>query len=333
MQRTVSSPLSSSLAASQLLQRLSLRQLRAFVAVAHAGSMTQAATRMHLTTSALSMLIKSLEAELELDLFARSTRKLSLTQAGQALLPVVQTLLEGLEHSIAHLRNQSQLGHSKITVATSPLMAASLLPELIASFRQHAPQAQIRLLDVGVEAIANCVRGAEADVGICTLDHEVSDLKITPLMEDSLMLACHPTHPLVKSAASVTWQQLLGQRLVLLSAGSGLRQLVDQTLAKLPKKVHQAAQTLRASQSFHQLPDHEVAHVATAVGLVRAGEGIAVLPAYALHRALAEQKNSLKVLALKEPIVKRKIVALTSREHTTPKLAQQFILHVKKQMA
>jgi LysR family transcriptional regulator, carnitine catabolism transcriptional activator len=333
MQRNESSPLSSSLAASQLLQRLSLRQLRAFVAVAHAGSMTQAAARMHLTPSALSMLIKSLETELELDLFARSTRKLSLTHAGQALLPVVQTLLEGLEQSIEKLRNQSHLRHSQITVATSPLMAASLLPELIASFRQQAPQAQIRLLDMGVETIANCVRGAGADVGICTLDHEVNDLKITLLMEDSLMLACHPTHPLAKSGAGVTWQQLLGQRMVLLSAGSGLRQLVDQTLAKLPKKALHAAQALKASHSIHLLPAHEVAHVATVVGLVRAGEGIAVLPAYALHRALAEQKNSLAVLPLNAPVVKRKIVALTSRERSTPTLAQQFMLHVKKQIA
>jgi LysR family transcriptional regulator, carnitine catabolism transcriptional activator len=318
---------------SQLLQRLSLRQLRAFVAVAHAGSMTQAAGRMHLTPSALSMLIKSLEAELELGLFARSTRKLSLTDTGELFLPVVETLLEGFEHSVEQLRKQAHLGHQQISVATSPLMAASLLPELIANFRLHTPEAQIRLIDVGVEKIANFVRQGQADLGICTLDHEVSDLKAMPLMEDSLMLACHPTHPLANSTPSVTWRQLLGERLVLLNAGSGLRQLVDQTLAKLPKKAHHAAHALKASQPVYQLPPHEVAHVATAVGLVRAGEGIAVLPAYALHRALAEQMSSLKVLPLHEPVVKRKIVALTSRERTAPKLAQQFLQHVKRQIA
>jgi DNA-binding transcriptional LysR family regulator len=279
------------------------------------------------------MLIKSLEAELQLDLFARSTRKLSLTQAGQALLPVVSALLEGFELSIDQLRSQSQLRSQLITVATSPLMASSLLPELMASFRQQAPQAQIRLLDVGVETIANLVRQGQADLGVCTLDHELSDLKVTPVMEDSLMLACHPSHPLAKFTSGVTWRQLLGHRLVLLNAGSGLRQLVDQTLAKLPKKMHQAAQALSASQASQLLLPHQVAHVSTAVGLVRAGEGIAALPAYALQRALAEQNTSLKVLPLKEPVVKRKIVALTSRERAAPMLAQQFLQHVKKNVA
>ncbi|MFM7330370.1 MAG: LysR family transcriptional regulator, partial [Brachymonas sp.] len=56
---------------SHLLQRISLRQLRAFMAVAQAASMTQAAASMHLTPSALSMLIKSLEEELEIRLFDR----------------------------------------------------------------------------------------------------------------------------------------------------------------------------------------------------------------------------------------------------------------------
>jgi LysR family transcriptional regulator, carnitine catabolism transcriptional activator len=312
-----------SLSVSQLLQRLTLRQLRAFIAVAEVSSMTQAAALMHLTPSALSMLIKSLEEELEIKLFERSTRQLTLTEPAKQLLPVVQALFAGLERSIEALRNTSLDRAQCVTVATSPLMAASLLPGMIASFRQLHPQIDIRLIDVPVDAVAVLVRESKADLGICTLDHAISDLKATRLMEDSLMLACPPAHPLA-STSSVKWEQLLGQRMVLLSAGSGLRHLVDQTLNRLPLKARKQANASPAAGH-----SHEVSHVATAVGLVRAGEGIAVLPAYALRRALAEQQEALVVRPLTHPLVKRTVVALAAKDKPLSRNAQAFMAHMK----
>jgi LysR family carnitine catabolism transcriptional activator len=69
---------------------LSLRQLRAFLCVAEEASMTRAATRLHLTPSALSMLVRGMEDDLEFKLFERTTRRLVLTEAGQQLLPTVE---------------------------------------------------------------------------------------------------------------------------------------------------------------------------------------------------------------------------------------------------
>jgi LysR family transcriptional regulator, carnitine catabolism transcriptional activator len=326
-----------SLSVSQLLQRLTLRQLRAFMAVAEVSSMTQAAALMHLTPSAMSMLIKSLEEELGLQLFERTTRKLLLTESATHLLPVVQAVFENLESAVEQLRNQSDQRAQQFVIATSPLMAASLLPGLIASFCKMHPQVQIRLIDTAVDAVAGLVRSGKADVGICTLDHDFSDLKNTALMEDSLMLACHPSHPLATLKpihAAINWEQLLGERLILLSKGSGLRHLVDQTLNKLPIKARkQIASVGIASVGQPADTSYEVAHVATAVGLVRSGQGISVLPAYALNRALAEQKNSLVVRSLIKPVVKRKIVALSVKERPLQKNAQLFLAHFKKSVA
>ena len=72
---------------------LSLRQLRAFLAVAHEASMTRAATRLHLTPSALSMLVRSMEDDLGMRLFERTTRRVVLTDAGQQFLPTVEQRL------------------------------------------------------------------------------------------------------------------------------------------------------------------------------------------------------------------------------------------------
>ncbi len=321
-----------SLPVSQLLQRLTMRQLRAFMAVAEVGSMTQAAALMHLTPSAMSMLIKSLEEELGLQLFERTTRKLLLTESATRLLTVVQAVFASLEVAVEQLHSQSDLRAQQFIIATSPLMAASLLPSLIASFCKSHPHVQIRLIDTAADAIAGLVRSGKADVGICTLDHDFSDLKISALMEDCLMLACHPSHPLATLKpihSAIRWEQLLGERLILLTKGSGLRHLVDQTLNKLPIK----ARKQMASLGKNVDSSYEVAHVATAVGLVRSGQGMSVLPAYALSRALAEQKNSLVMRSLIKPVVKRKIVALSLKQRPLPKNAQLFLAHFKRSVA
>jgi DNA-binding transcriptional LysR family regulator len=76
---------------------LSLRQLRAFVAVAQESSMTRAAARLHLTPSALSMLVRAMEDDLGVRLFERTTRRLVLTAAGQQFLPTVERVFAELE--------------------------------------------------------------------------------------------------------------------------------------------------------------------------------------------------------------------------------------------
>ena len=87
---------------------LSLRQLRAFLSVAEESSMARAATRLHLTPSALSMLVRGMEDDLGFRLFDRTTRSLVLTDAGQQLLPTVRQVFESLEQGIDSVRTAQQ---------------------------------------------------------------------------------------------------------------------------------------------------------------------------------------------------------------------------------
>ena len=84
-------------------RNLTLRQLRAFAAVAKLGSFTAAATRMHLTHSALSVLVRELERELGARLFDRHTRRLLLTEAGHELLPYATRVLADLEQAFRQI--------------------------------------------------------------------------------------------------------------------------------------------------------------------------------------------------------------------------------------
>ena len=296
------------------LTHLSLRQLRAFVAVAREASMTRAATRLHLTPSALSMLVRGMEEELGLRLFERTTRRIELTEAGRQFLPAVRDVFFALDAGMDTLREGKRRKSERLVLATSPLLAATLAPRVIAQFREQFPNITVTLIDAPVDQVVAQVREAKADFGICTADQAASDLVSQVLYEDTLVLACSPDHPLAERR-EVSWTDLTDQRLILLTPGSGLRRLTDQTLGQL---------TLRLKPAF------EVANVQTAVGLVAAGLGVSVLPAHSLARVDAGQLQSAPLVA---PVVSREIVALCTRARPFSMAAEEFLRLFKETAA
>lgn len=294
---------------------LSLRQLRAFVTVARETSMARAATRLHLTPSALSMLVRGMEDELGFRLFDRTTRRLTLTDAGRQLLPTVCQVFDDLEAGIEAVRTAQQVRDSLLVVATSPLLASALVPEVIASFRQQHPQVRVRLIDAPVESLPGLVRDQGADIAVCTASSDVADLSVQRLYSDPLMLVCPLAHPLA-AQREVPWQALRDQPLVLMRPGSGLRALVDKAFARMPPI---------------QRPVHEVSQVATALALVAAGEGLAMLPSYAITRArTADQGRVLVSVPLVAPVVRRDIVALTRIADQPAPGCAGFMHHFKR---
>jgi len=295
------------------LTGVTLRQLRAFVAVAQAGSITRAAQRLHLTSSALSMLISTLEGELAVRLFERTTRRMALSDAGAELLPSIEKVFDKLDAAFDGLRQFSDRRSGRFAVATSPLLAATLLPSLLASFRLRFPGIQVSLFDLPPDGIAQAVRSGQADFGVCTADTDIPDLVATTLYQDRLVLVCAASHPLAQRR-EVRWNELAGEPLVLLRHGSGLRTLVERGFAEVNEAVR---------------PAFEVAHVGTAVGLVEAGLGISILPSYALHRTRAVDVVGVPMTA---PVVERNIVALTAPQRRLSAPCEAFLAHFQNGM-
>ena len=306
------------MASRSLAPNLSFRQLRAFVAVAEETSMTRAAARLSLTPSALSMLIRALEEDLGVKLFERTTRQLVLTEAGAQLLPVVREVFQRLDEGIGAVLRDQQVKESVLTLATSPLMAASFVPKAMAGFRQLHPTVRIRLVDAPVDALPDLARTGVVDLAICTASDEFTDLHQELLYVDRLMFVCHDGHPLA-SRAEVRWQDLVSEPLVLMQPGSGLRTLADRAFAKWTKSL---------------TPAHEVSHVATALGLVEAGEGVSILPSYAITRAQPTMSAThIVTIPIASPVVKRQIVALARSPQAISKTARAFIVFFKKECA
>ena len=107
-------------------KNITLRQLRAFVAVAELGSFTAAAGRMHLTQSALSVLVRELERELGARLFDRHTRRVLMTEAGHELLPYATRVLAELEQAASSVAGLRDKRRGRLRLAVPQLMASTL---------------------------------------------------------------------------------------------------------------------------------------------------------------------------------------------------------------
>lgn len=284
---------------------ITLRQLRAFVGVAKRRSFTSAARHLHLTQSALSHLIRELEGQLGVRLLDRNTRSLALTAAGADLLQNADRILADVDHAVTGLRDLVAKRRGRVTVAAPPVLAASLIPAAMARFAAAYPAVDVRLLDVLTGEILHAVRSGEADLGVGTFRNTEPEVQLDPLYEDHLVAVIPVSSPLAGKRRLV-WKDLRAARLVMMTNASAFHYIVDRAVSQA---------------GIQAAPTYEVGYMGTAIGLVEAGLGVAVLPAYA--RSMIDSKKAL-VRPIESPAVTRQISIVTRAGRSSSPAAEQF---------
>jgi DNA-binding transcriptional LysR family regulator len=241
---------------------ITLRQLRAFAAVADTGAFARAAERLHVSPSGLSMLVRELEHQLGLSVFFRSTRLVRLTEAGAEFLPLARKALDDLEAAVAASRSLAQVQRGRVSVAASVVAAATLLPWALRGFAQRYPGIQCVVKDGFEEAIRDQVLRGEVDLGVGTLLEDDVGLQEVMLFQDHLVAVIPDGHPLLERGV-VGWKELARHPLVALSSQSPSRQLADQAFAAAGVSV---------------TPAYEASFSSTIISMVAAGLGVAALP-------------------------------------------------------
>ena len=146
--------------------RMSVKQLRAFLAVAHTLNFAHASERLNLSQPALSLTIKGLEEALGGALLQRSTRKVTLTQEGELFLPMARQLLADWDNVEEAMRQSFTLQRGKISVAAMPSFAANVLPEALKAFRDRYAGVNVTVHDVINEQVIEMVREGRVEMGI-----------------------------------------------------------------------------------------------------------------------------------------------------------------------
>ena len=284
---------------------LTLKHLRAFVAVAQLGGFSAAAARLHLTQSALSMLVRALEADLGVTLFERTTRKVMLTDAGRGFLPQAEALLVDLHNAVADTRARAARTRGRIVVAVTPTFAATLLPRALERLQADHPDVQVVVRDdLGPAGIQRLVQEGHVDLGIAPVDRARAELLVIEvLMDDELALAVPSMHPLAR-LRQIAWSTLAGAPVIAFGQDNALQSLVD-------------GASLAAGARL--TPRYEVSSISTAVSMVEAGLGVAILPSYA--RTLRRSRR-IRYRPLVAPSVQRELCLLAHRDRAMPPAAQ-----------
>ena len=242
---------------------ISLRQLRAFLAVARQQHFRRAAESLHLSQPAVSRHIADLEAELGIRLFDRTTREVVPTDAGRYLESAIGRVLDELEGVLSHVHSESERKRGKVHIASVPTLSAGLMPQCIADCAARYPELTIQLHDQAQTLVLDSVRGGEVDFGVAIDPPLTGEFDVELLLRDPFVLVCRPDHPLAK-LDRVPWRKLQGQALILLDYSSGSRRLIDHALASRNIEANIVQQT---------------GHTFTTFRMVEAGLGISVSPA------------------------------------------------------
>lgn len=287
------------------------RQLEYFLAVVDHGGFTAAAAALHVAQPSLSHSIKVLERELGAELFHRLPRSVKLTPAGTALIDSARRALREIETGRAAVREVIGLMAGRLDLVTLPTLAMDPLAEVIGRFRARHPQVRVRLNqpELGDEVRA-AVRTGEAELGFSdAVPHAADDLESVSVGQQELVVTLPPgsTQP---AGGRMTVDDLLTREMVTGFEGTLVRDL------------------LRAEAERHGREPNvvvEVGHRESALHLVVAGAGCAVLP-QPLAR-LAQLEGA--VLCSVEPALHRRIDLFRRPGRLSPaaQAFQRMMLH------
>lgn len=176
---------------------MDLANLNAFIAIAETGSFSLAGERLFLTQPAISKRIAGLEQQLNVRLFDRLGRAVSLTEAGRALLPRAYQILGVLDDTRRALTNLSGEISGRLTLATSHHIGLHRLPPLLRAFTRAYPQVALDIQFLDSEVAYDEVLHGRAELAVITLAPQTREpVRAVAVWDDLLDFVAAPEHPL-----------------------------------------------------------------------------------------------------------------------------------------
>ncbi|MCU1736704.1 MULTISPECIES: LysR family transcriptional regulator [unclassified Pseudomonas] len=282
---------------------MTVKQLRAFLAVAQSLSFAVAGERLYLSQSALSLTIKALEEGLGGRLFSRNTRNVALTPEGEVLVPLARRLIADWDNAEDELRQRFTLQRGRVTLAAMPSFAGNLLPPILKTFRARYPQVNVTVNDVINEQVLEMVRDGQVELGVAFEPQQGSSLTFTPLYIDRFVAVVPADSPWVDQA-QIDWPTLLTQPFITLQRPSTVRVMLEE---------HLRARDMSLPVEFesHQL--------ATVGRMVASGLGVSAVPALCVGQM---RELGARCITLCDPVVERAIGVLTKPGHELSAAAQ-----------
>ena len=209
---------------------ITLRQTRAFEAVAEAGSITRAAERLHLTQPAVSMQIKKLEQQAGLALIEVVGKQIHLTDAGQEMLRYCRRINRTVQEAQAVLQAMRELRHGRLSISVASTVNY-FATHFIASFHALHPDIQIRMEVTNRETLVRQLQDYDKDLFLMGQPPEDASIRAYPFMDNPLVVIASPRHPLA-AEPGIPLQDLRDEPFVVREPGSGTRMALQGLLRR-----------------------------------------------------------------------------------------------------
>ena len=285
---------------------LTLRHLRVFATVAQLNSFAEAAQHLHLTSPALSQIVKDLEEQTGFKVFDRTTRSVELTQAGRTFLPQVQRLLaehQNVTQVVSSIRAKKS---GIVRIAATQLISCTILPPALTKFRSIEPEIEVIPVDSVFDRWQELIFRAEADIGIGPERAFGEELRTTYLFSSPLNVVCSRNHRF-NGKEAISWKELQEEKIIFVGKG---------------------AAPLMARDAQYQVnfePVYEVGHFTTALALAAENAGIVVSSSYGRKLLLP---YDLVMIPVTEPTAARKIIAYTNPRFELSPAAERILSYL-----
>lgn len=244
---------------------MELRHLRYFIAVAEELNFTRAADRLHMAQPPLSQQIQHLEAELGFQLFHRTKRTVTLTEAGQVFFEEVQKILLQVDRAIQLAQQTSRGELGQLTVGFVSSAAHNVVPAILQQFRTLHPAVKLELHELTTNEQLQRLRFGQIDIGFVRPPIEEEGINSEIVFREPLIVALPETHP-VASHAHVELRELAGEPFILFPRS-------------LAPGLYDPIVSLCQQAGFSPIAGQEAIQMQTIISLVAAEMGVAIVPA------------------------------------------------------
>ncbi|EFF94219.1 LysR family transcriptional regulator [Streptomyces sp. e14] len=288
---------------------MQFQQLQYFVAVAETRHFTRAAELVHVAQPSLSQQIKALERELGADLFLRARGNITLTDAGEALLPLARRILADADTARHEVLELAQLRRGRVRLGATPSVCTGLLPDVLRAFHDRYPGVHLLVEESGSHDLVRHLARGGLDLALVVLPLPSPSPALTTveLLREDLVVVSSPeaAAPGGEGRRTVRIADLEGERLVMFRHGYDLREL-----------------TVAACRAEGFEPEFAVegGEMDAVLGFVRAGLGVAVVPRMVATRS----GRGLRVTALARPGLHRTIALAHRSDVAPPRAAREL---------
>jgi DNA-binding transcriptional LysR family regulator len=286
---------------------MEIRQLRTFLTVARMLSFNKAAEQLHYAQSSISAQIQTLETELDVRLFDRLGRRISLTEAGDRLLQYAQKIVDLADEGLAEMGGSKEPAGA-LTIRAPESFCVHRLPPVVKRFRSRFPKVGLNFITCAVEDLQKDLRKGITDLAFLLAESiQDADLEAKAIGFERLMLVAGPVHPLATSPGIRT-RDLAGETILSSKADCSYRKQFERILDH--EKV-EAAATL------------EFNSVEAIKQCVMAGIGIAMLPEITVAREIAQGR--LAALPWEEDEMEAALLMIRYKERWLSPTLKAFI--------